>query len=53
MTYELASGDEPATGTAAPAISGEELVARVMAEFDAEELIEEEPLAPAARQESG
>ena len=36
-----------------PAISGDELVARVMAEFDAEELLDEEPLAPAARQESG
>jgi DNA polymerase III subunit gamma/tau len=53
LTYELAATDEPVAGGGAPVISGEELVARVMAEFDAQELIDEEPLAPAARQESG
>ena len=42
LRYELRD-DERATPAGAPALTGEELVRRFMEEFDAEELLDDDP----------
>ena len=43
LRYELRAEDETPTAPGAPGLSGEELVRRFLEEFDAEELLDDEP----------